>query len=140
MIDLTEAMIEIFKNDTGVSELVSGRVYGESIPRVEIENQPRPIIVIRDAGGLPRTGTGTTFNARFDIWSVAASDYEAKKLDGLMYDAAKAISRYTTIKGCLVHSAGLSGGPTFLNDPDTGWPAVVRSINVTADEQNVRED
>lgn len=140
MINLLEATIEIFKTDPGIAELVSDRVYGESLAREEIEHQPRPAIIIRSAGGRERTGTGTTFNRRFDVWCIAASDYEAANLDGIMYDAVKAIVRRTTLNKCLVHSAGLSGGPTFLNDPDTGWPAVVRSINVTADEQTIRED
>jgi hypothetical protein len=140
MIDLLEAMIEIFKTDTGIIELVVDRVYGESVPREEIPNQPRPCIIIRSARGRERTGTGTTFNRRFDVWSIAASDYEAARIDRVMYDAVKVISRRTTLSKCLVHSAGLSGGPTFLNNPDTGWPCVVRSINVTADEQNIRED
>lgn len=140
MIDLLEAVIEILKADPGIVEIVSDRIFGESLPRDEIEHMPRPVVVVQSAGGLERTGTGTTINRRFDIWCWAASDYEAARLDGVVYDAVKAISRYTTIKGCLVHSAGLSGGPTFLNDPDTDWPAYVRSINVTADEQNVRED
>jgi hypothetical protein len=140
MINLLEAMIEIFKTDTGIAELVSDRVYGESVPREEIKNQPRPCIIIRSAGGRERIGTGTTFNRRFDVWCIAESDFEAARLDGVMYDAVKIILRRTTITKCLVHSAGLSGGPTFLNDPDTGWPCAVRSINVTADEQTIKED
>jgi hypothetical protein len=97
---------------------------------------PRKCVVIVAAGGLQVTHSDSLVNPRFDIWSYGETPYEAGVLDGMVYDVLQAIER-RSIAGVLLHSAGLSGGPLGLRDPDTDWPYKVRSINVTADERIV---
>lgn len=136
MIDVVLALMEILKADTSVSDLVDDRVYGEELPRDEITsgNMPRKNVVIVSAGGLSTTKTTPTVNPRFDVWCYGETKYEASILDRAVYDAVKNIER-VLIRNMLIHSAGLSGGPIPYRDQETGWPAMIRGINVTADER-----
>lgn len=135
MTDILEAMIEILKADSGVIVLVNDRVYGEELPREEIVNMPRKNVVLVSAGGIEKTKTDTLVNRRFDVWCYGETMYEAAALDSVVFDAIKKINRIV-ICDTLIHSAGLSGGPTKFRDPDSGWPAMIRSINVNADERS----
>lgn len=136
MIDITIGLMEILKSYISVSDLIEDRVYGEELPRDEIKNMPRKNVVIVSAGGFETTKTTPTVNRRFDIWCYGETKYEASKLDLVVYDAVKNIERVSVIN-MLIHSAGLSGGPIPYTDPETGWSAMIHSINVTADERQI---
>lgn len=134
MIDLLLGVIEILKSDTAVMTLTGGKIYGEKIAREEVGNMPIKTIAVKSAGGFERNQTATTISRRFDIICYGDTDYEAGVLERAVYDALKAVER-KSISGMLVHSATVSGGPVPYNDPDTGWPAMVRTTSVLADER-----
>lgn len=136
MTDILEAMIEILKANAGVSDLVGDRVYGEELSRDEIKNMPRKNVALVSAGGPEKIQTSSTVNRRFDVWCYGETIYDAATLDRAVYDAIKAIENITVVD-VLIHSAGISGGPRKYRDPESEWPAMIRSISVNADERNV---
>jgi hypothetical protein len=136
MIDLLAALIEYLKSDSDIMGLVNDRVYGEKLPRGEIENMPRHNIVIVSAGGIETTKTDPIFTPRYDIWCYGDSLYNAAVLDRIVYAVVKNIQR-EFINSVLIHSAGLSGGPLPYVDGDTGYCAMIRAITVKADERKI---
>jgi len=59
-----------------------------------------------------------------------------KAVDRAVYDALKSITRVVSNK-VLLHSVALAGGPNQYRDPNTDWPAMIRSISVSADERTI---
>jgi hypothetical protein len=134
MIDLMFGLIGILKADLGVKALAGSKVYGDEIPREQIDKLPSKMIAIVQAGGVETNQSSSTISARYDIWCYGESKYEAGKLARAVYDAAKAVSRIT-ISAMLIHSISLSGGAMPYRDIDTGWPAIIRSVSVIADDR-----
>lgn len=136
MIDVVLGMIEILKADSDIIDLISDRVYGEFLPRKEIENMPRGNVVFVSNGGDEENKTDTIFKKRLDVWSYGNTIYAASVLDRIVCEIIKNIQR-KTIRNMLIHSAALAGGPTRYIDPDTGYPAMIRSITIVADQREV---
>lgn len=136
MIDLLYGVMEVLKADIAITTLTGGKIYGEKMAREEIENMPSKMIVIKSAGGFERNQTGTMISRRFDIVCYGETEYEAGVLERAVYDALKLIER-TCVAGMLIHSATVSGGPFPYEDPDMGWPAMLRTTSVLADERTI---
>lgn len=129
-------VIEILKADTVITTLTGGKVYGEEIAREEVGNMPVKAIAVKNAGGFERNGTATTISRRFDIVCYGETKYEAGVLERAVYDALKAVER-VAISGMLIHAATVSGGSVPFTDPDMGWPAMIRTTSVLADERTI---
>jgi len=136
VIDVLIGVMDILKADATITNLIGEKVFGEEIPRDEIVNLPSKMIAVVSAGGVEKNQTSSTISARFDIWCYGETKYEARLLSRAAYDALKTVER-VTIDGMLIHSVALSGGPHPYRDPDTGWPAMIRSVSVIADDRSI---
>ena len=135
MVDILEGIIEILKSDTIIRENINDRIFGGKLPFEEIEKMPRKNIVIVQDGSPEYAQSSVTIKQRFSIWIYSETEYEGGVLDRLIFDCLKAVSRKTIVQ-MLIHSIGL-GGVTKINDPDTGWPILIRTILVMADERKI---
>ena len=135
MQDILDALITYFKGVSGVSTLVSTRVYGADLPDDEIENMPRQTAVLKYAGGPESVRSHNVQRVRVDVLSYGDGFKQAVAVDHAIADAAHDLSREEPSgSSTLIHSVGY-GGPIQLREPETGWPYVVRTLLVIADER-----
>ena len=97
-IDALKAMIDLLRADTVVkAEVGSIRVYGQTLPAAitgEIDSEwakhmPRPMVLVREAGGLEKTGVGPLSWPRFDVRCYGKEPggiWEASKLSRIIFD------------------------------------------------------
>jgi len=136
MTNVLSALVLFLRNNPAVNELAEQRIYEAELPRKENQYMPRKAVVISPAGGFVFTRDLPLVTPRFDTWSYGENFYEAHRLDRAVYDALKSITRVVSNK-VLLHSVALAGGPNQYRDPNTDWPAMIRSISVSADERTI---
>lgn len=137
MTDVLSALIAFLKDDADTADLIGTRIYGDEVPRAEVERrEPRKLVLLRESGGAERNRFLPIAEGRLDVWCFGETAYEAGKVDRAVYSALKALNRQT-VDGVLLHNAGQAGGPISVRDADTGWPAKWRSITVQADEREI---
>lgn len=103
------------------------------MPDPEIENMPRKTVVIRYSGGPEEFRRHPLQKQRIDIFSYGETYHEAGQVDREVADALHDMSRQDS-SNVLMHSAGY-GGARQLKEPDTGWPYILRSVMIIADER-----
>ena len=132
MQDVVEALITYLGTVSGVTDLVSTRIWGGDLPESEVTNMPRKNLVIRGSGGPEEMRTARIQRQRVDIFSYGESYYQAGRVDRAVADALLDIAR-TVANSTLLHSVAY-GGHLFLKIPDSGWEYVMRSALVVVGE------
>ena len=136
-INALKSMVDLLRADTVVVAMVdSVTIHGETLPAItgEIDDEwakfmPGKVILVREAGGLPKTERGPLSWPRFDVrcygkdpggvW--AASDLSQKIFDRLF-------GKHNMATGLVAIT--LNAGPTPGREPDTGWAYNLRTYDV----------
>lgn len=126
------ALITYLGTQSGVTDLVSARIYGGELPQGEVGNMPRKVIVLRNAGGPEEFRTARIQHQAIEIFSFGDGYIEAGQVDRAVADALIAIRRNES-ESTILHAAGYGGASQFV-DTDTGWRYVVRTATITAGE------
>jgi len=135
--DMRAAVIAILKADTDTATEVGTRVFGDEMPRSEVDSEPRKTIVVVPTGGvIPPYAAGTLRLEvqRLDIWCYGKTLFEAEEVRRAVFGAMRGINR-TLSAGVLVHWAQPAGGAAQGRDPDGDWPYKWNSWQVMADER-----
>ena len=136
MIDVLAAVRTLLLRDDQVATLCGTRVFAAELPKAEATSMPRECVVIVYSGGFERMATDRRVRPRLDIYSYGGTYHVAGQVDRAVYDALKAVRR-ETVGEALLHGVALAGGPVMLRDSNAGWPVIVRSMSVSADERTV---
>jgi len=136
MTDILTALVARIKADPTVNVLSAGRVYEAELPRSESGSMARKAAVVSLAGGYETNMNLPISSPRMEVWSYGEDYYQASTLDRAIYDVLKSLNRVVS-EGVLLHSVGISSGPTQYRDPVNGWPAMIRYITVLADDRDV---
>ncbi len=135
--DLGTAIVAILKADTDTAAEVGTRVFGDEMPRSEVDDEPRKTVVVVTTGGvIPPYAAGTVplEVQRLDIWCYGKNMLEADGVRRAVFGAMRGINR-TLAAGVLVHWARPAGGAAQGRDPDGDWPYKWNSWQVMADER-----
>jgi hypothetical protein len=146
MTDYLSALRKYLLAQADVDSLCEGRVFvlalpAEQISRIGVGNKqetlmPRKCVVVAAAGGDDNPGLLPIGRARIQVVCYAESDFEAARMERPVAEALKTLNR-ETIDGVLLHNATVSGGPSQGRDPETFWPAMLRTAVVRYDEREV---
>jgi hypothetical protein len=136
MTDVLAALRTVLLADADVAALCEARVWAAEMPKAEATSMPRCCVVICYAGGFERRATDPIVRPRADVYSYGETFHRAGQVDRAVYSALKALSR-ERVGEALIHGVFLAGGPVPLRDSDAGWPVMVRSMSVAADERAV---
>ena len=160
-INALKAMIDLLRADTVIAaEVGSIRVYGHTLPAAitgEIDSEwakhmPRPMVLVREAGGLEKTGVGPLSWPRFDVRCYGKEPggiWEASNLSRIIFDQLFGQGMVRKEPGKRVPMADpmagpddpgysvkglvaitLNAGPTSGREPDTGWAYNLRTYDV----------
>lgn len=138
------AIVAFLKADADVATLCAARVYGDELPRDQVDNEVAEVgqvkaIVVRASGMGASVGNRSRVgisSPRYDVFSYGETPYEAARVDRVVYKALKNMVPHD--RGtCRLYDAILVGGPISLREEATDWPIRFRSYNVTAAETAV---
>ena len=132
-----KAIVDLLRNDPVVVHAVGVVVvYGQTVPAItgEIDGEwaklmPRRIVLVREAGGLPRDDVGPLSWPRFDIRCYGGGALDASNLSHQIF--GRLFGKVNRATG--VVSITLSSGPTGGRESRTGWPFCDRSYQLLAD-------
>lgn len=112
--------------DTGVSDLVSTRVFHSELPEAESANMPRQAVVLAQAGGPGRLKTMRTRTIRLDTICYGATLYESQRLHDTVREALETLATTSgSVKTVEMVSEGQNG-----RDPLKQWPVCFASYRV----------
>ena len=132
-----QAIIDILKSDPVVLHAVGEiTVYGQTVPAITgeidgewVKSMPRRVVLVREAGGLPKTGVGPLSWPRFDVFCYGADPggaWDASELSRLIYN--RLFGKVNRVTGLVAIT--LNAGPTSGRDPGTGWAYSLRTYDV----------
>ena len=128
------ALLEFLLDDDDVVDLVANRVYPE-LPEAQAQFMPRPAVVVTQSGG-GTIGPGARSYAQWDVTRMDVRCYggnpgEASDVHRTVHRSIKQMERTQLDRGVLMN-ASISGGPVSGRDPDTKWPFVWISWEVSS--------
>ena len=136
-INALSSMVSLLRADTVVSaEVGSVTVYRQTMPAItgEIDGEwtklmPRRMVLIREAGGLPKTEAGPLSWPRFDVRCYGKEPggvWDASELSRIVYD--RLFGNGNRVTGLVAIT--LNAGPTPGRESDTGWAYNLRTYDV----------
>ena len=131
------AIIDMLKSDSVVVHAVGEiTIHGETMPAItgEIDDEwathlPRRMILVREAGGLPRAGAGPLSWPRFDVRCYGADPggvWDASELSRQVFN--RLFGKANRVSGIV--AVTLNAGPTPGREPGTGWAYNLRTYDV----------
>lgn len=117
---------EILLADTGVSGLVSERVYHSELPDAESQNMPQQAVVVAQAGGPGRQKTLKIRVIRLDTLCYGATLYESYELHQAVREVVETLSRRSN---SVISVETISDGQN-ARDPLKQWPVCLASYRV----------
>lgn len=137
--DPTAALVEYLAAGSDIAEATSDadvgqRVFGFELPLEQAGRMPRTAIVIAPAGGFAERLPEVVDRVRVDVRAYAGSHDEAMRLAVLVRARLRALTRYTSTLGLVLHAVKRAGGYVPLREQAGGWPFVLRSYFVLFDE------
>ena len=131
------SMISFLSSDTEVAAAVgSVTLYGQTLPAItgEIDEEwtklmPRRTVLVREAGGLPKTERGPLSWPRFDVRCYGKDPggvWDASDLSHKIFD--RLFGKHNMVTGLVAIT--LNAGPTPGREPDTGWAYNLRTYDV----------
>ena len=132
-----QALLDMLRADPVVAHAVGEVVvYGQAVLAItgEIDDEwaklmPRRMVLIREAGGLPKTGVGPLSWPRFDVRCYGNDPggvWDASELSRLI--ARRLFGRHNMVTGLVAIT--LNAGPIPGREPDTGWVYNMRTYDV----------
>ena len=130
------ALVEMLKADPIVVHAAGTvTIYGETVPAIcgEIDDEwsrlmPRRVVLVQEAGGLPRDDVGPLSPLRFDVRCYGADAWGASELSRQVFNRLfGAANRATGIVAIT-----LAAGPDSGRESGTGWAWTDRSYDVLA--------
>ena len=131
------SMIALLRADTEVAAATgSVTLYGETLPAItgDIDDEwaklmPRRMVLVREAGGLPKTERGPLSWPRFDVRCYGKDPggvWDASELSRLIFD--RLFGQHNMVTGLVAIT--LNAGPTPGRESDTGWAYNLRTYDV----------
>jgi hypothetical protein len=120
--DVIGAVRQHLLADSALNTLVSGRIYGQELPRDQNQYMPRKAVVIRSSGGPAQMGTIPVGDVRIDFRCYGESPLEAMKVFRTVFPRMKFGTMRKAYGSALLHSARQDSGPINLLEPDVEWP------------------
>ena len=132
-----QAIIDLLKADPVVLHAVGEiTVYGQTVPAItgEIDSEwakamPRRVVLVREVGGLAKTGVGPLSWPRFDVRCYGADPggaWDASELSHQIFN--RLFGKVNRVAG--VVAVTLNAGPTSGREPDTGWAYSMSTYDV----------
>lgn len=135
--DPLAALVAFVAGDAEVAALVGARVFGQELPAGEVQQMPRPCVVLQTAGGFGERGEAPVQRVRVDARCYGRTLHEAMQVHLAVYGALRKRLLRSQQGDALLHSAILEGGPSPLRDPDADWPFVLSSWQIIAADEPV---
>jgi hypothetical protein len=134
--DAVAAVVEYLGADATIAEVTGSgdRIFGWELPDDQAQSMPRAALVISDAGGFHDGLPEAMDRSRIDVRAYGATLDEAKRLAVLVRLRLKALTKWTSSLGLVLHAPLPAGGYIPLREPAGGWPLVLRSYLVTYPE------
>lgn len=128
--DPTAAIMAFLNSESNVSSLVFGRIFGGELPREEVEQMPRPAIVVQASGGAGNSNDYVDITRqRFDVFCYEKTLRLAENLRREVYLSLKQMRRQVQADTVLF-SVNDAGGFFTMRDPDAGWPIAWQSFQL----------
>ena len=136
-INALASMISLLRSDTAAAAATgSVTLYGETLPAItgDIDDEwaklmPRRMVLVREAGGLPKTERGPLSWPRFDVRCYGKDPggvWDASELSRLIFD--RLFGQHNMVTGLVAIT--LNAGPTPGRESDTGWAYNLRTYDV----------
>ena len=130
------AIVDLLRNDPVVVHAVGEVVvYGQTVPAItgEIDGEwaklmPRRVVLVREAGGLPRDDVGPLSWPRFDIRCYGGGALDASNLSHQIF--GRLFGKVNRASG--VVAITLTGGPDSGRESASGWAWTDRTYEVLA--------
>lgn len=134
--DAVSAYVEWLAGDAAIAEVTDNGdfIFGHELPADVAQAMPRAAIVVSDAGGFPDGLPEAMDRSRLDIRAYGATLDQAKRLAVLVRLRLKALTKWTSSLGLVVHAPVRVGGYIPLREQAGGWPLVLRSYLATYPE------
>ena len=136
-INALSSMIALLRANTEVAAAVGTvSLYGETLPAItgDIDDEwaklmPRRMVLVREAGGLPKTERGPLSWPRFDVRCYGKDPggvWDASELSRQIFD--RLFGQHNMVTGLVAIT--LNAGPTPGRESDTGWAYNLRTYDV----------
>lgn len=134
--DVVSAYVEWLGADEAIAEATAGGtlIFGWELPLGQAESMPRSCLVVGEAGGFHEGLPEVLDRARIDVRAYGQTFDQAKRLAVLVRLRLRALRRWTSSLGLVVHAPQPSGGYIPLREQAGGWPLVLRSYIGLYDE------
>jgi hypothetical protein len=129
-IDFADSLAGYLRAYPGVNALAGVRVYPAELPAEQADDQPRYAVVVVPMGGSGPASDERWLMPKIDVTCYGATPKQARTL-WLAVGAALQELRRAVWAGCLLHSAIPLAGPIQMRHPETHWPMVWGSWQVT---------
>ena len=143
-INALKSMVDLLRADTVVAAMVdSVTIHGRTFPAItgEIDDEwakfmPGNVVLVREAGGLAKTGVGPLSWPRFDVRCYGKDPggvWAASELSRIIFERLLGLhqvvgERIPMVEGLMAIT--LNAGPTPGREPDTGWAYNLRTYDV----------
>jgi hypothetical protein len=127
--NVTKALRDYLRADTGVSALVGNRVFFGIPDRVAF-----PLVTVTRVAGGQDAGEAPIDRPimQLDCWGIPGNGASAEDTANAVKSALEAIKGRTSLNAdCVAFGASVMGAP-FFPDPETGQPRVVLTVDMTA--------
>lgn len=129
-----DATIAVLREHSRVGDLVGNRICGAKLSAAIVDQMPAAAIVVKRNGSPIGIGANDRIEwtrARVDVFCYGRTDYEAERVGLSAHHALRRFAGSGAIgDGILVRSVTHSAGPIQIEDPDTGWPALIYTYEV----------
>ena len=131
------SMVDLLRADSVVAaEVGSVTIYGQALTAItgDIDDEwaklmPRRMVLVREAGGLPKTERGPLSWPRFDVRCYGKDPggvWDASDLSHKIFD--RLFGQHNMVTGLVAIT--LNAGPTPGREIDTGWAYNLRTYDV----------
>ena len=138
VVDPLSAICSLIRDETSLTAIHEGRVFGIELPESEAQSMPRLAVVISHSGGLSlgqgARSTVPIVTSRMDVKSFGATPVDCSNLHWNIHHYLVNLKR-VLIADSLIHSIVVSGGTLPLRDPDTDWPYFLASYDIIASNE-----
>lgn len=134
--DVVSAYVEYLAADPDIADATADGtlVFGWELPDDQATHMPRSCLVVGEAGGFTQGLPEALDRSRIDVRAYGATLDQAKRLAVLVRLRLKALTRWTSSLGLVIHGPRPAGGYIPLREQAGGWPLVLRSYTGLYDE------
>lgn len=129
-VDIVAALRAFLLDQSAVTDVSSGRIYGTELPKDDAAPMPRQALVLKPSGGpQPVRGYQELAGQRIDLRAYGATPFDAQEAERVTFEPLNQLVR-VVYESVLIHSATPAGGFITGRDADTDWPLTVRSWQI----------